>query len=532
MQEDMPGRDARPQNMKKEHSILVIDDEEGMRALLAHELGLQGYLVSTAADGQAALDEMARNRFDLVICDIRMPKVGGLDALGKIKELNPGTEVIIMTGYGSVETAVKAMKAGAYDFIQKPFEIAEISALVEKAVEKGTLRESLAMHEASRAVFSFINFDQLLPTLLRLLKGTLQAADAAVMLPGTGGKLEILAETGLEDEKSRLARLAMAGKGTEGTPFDGGNATISTDPDGTSVIMAHLAIDSDTTAVLIASRPAGASPFREQDSRGFVILAAQAVLGLRNAVLYRKLEAKVHELETARNELIQSEKLAAVGRLTTGIAHELNNPLGAIIGISELLLRDTSLAEPLKNDLTDIHSQTIRCKHIIQELMHFSRKTAPRRVPLDIGALLEETLQLLKNDLFRSGVKLNRSLPHDLAHVTGDPGQIKQVFVNLILNSLQAIEGAPSPELTIAAGNSGEKIAVELRDNGHGIPEKDLPHIFEPFFTTRPTGKGMGLGLSVSYGIVQSHGGEISARNLAGGGCAFKVELPALKKDA
>jgi len=516
---------------RTQKSILVIDDEEGMRDLLSHELGLQGYLITTAGDGEKAVEEMRRTKFDLVISDIRMPRRGGLETLAEVKRISPETEVIIMTGYGSIAAAVKAMKDGAYDFIQKPFNIDEMSALVEKALEKSVLRETLSMYEASKAVFSSVHLDQLLPIILRLLRETLRAEDTAVMLADNSGRPEIIASTGLEHEGRKQAHLEAAGKAATAPDIANGNAMVFESGDGSgnnagAAVICKLEIEPGVTGFISANRAAGAGPFNPADLRGFTILAAQATQALRNARLYHKLEEKVIELETARNELIQSEKMAAVGRLTAGIAHELNNPLTGILGISELLLRDEKIQAGLREDIRDIHMQSRRCQHVIQDLMHFARKTDPIRETLDLRPLLEETLQLFKNDIFRAHITVRKLFPDGIPKVIGNSNQLKQVFVNILLNGIQSMEGKDSPELAVSLYSAKGLVGVKFSNNGGAIEEKDLPHIFEPFFTTRPTGKGMGLGLSVSYGIIKSHGGAIRAENGPGAGCSFTIELP------
>lgn len=518
-------------------SILVIDDEEGMRALLSHELGLQGYRVVASGDGEKALQEMRRTRFDLVISDIRMPKLGGLETLDEIKRISPETEVIIMTGYASIEAAVQAMKKGAYDFIQKPFNLEEISALAEKAIEKSALKGSLSMYEASKAVFTSVRFEQLLPIIVRLLRETLKAEDAVVMLPGETGALGIIASVGLQKDGEKRARIEMAERAAANPALSGYNAVILADSRGAeagqgaaenrvSSIVCKLPIEPGVSGIISASRGAGAPEFGLADLRGFTILAAQAAQALRNASLYHKLEEKISELETAKSELVQSEKLAAVGRLTAGIAHELNNPLAGIMGIAELLLRDKTLGEELRQDISDIHQQSLRCRHVIQDLMHFARKSEHRREPVRLLSVLEETLQLFKNDLFRARISVKKLLPADPPLVIGDPNQLKQVFVNILLNAMRSLQGVESPEVSIRLYRAEGLVGVEFRDNGPGIQEKDLPRVFEPFFTTRPVGEGTGLGLSVSYGIIKAHNGDIRVESVAGKGCAFIIELP------
>jgi two-component system, NtrC family, sensor kinase len=369
--------------MKTSAHILVIDDEPGIRELLSQELDTEGYKVETASDGEEGVKKIRPGEFQVVLCDLNMPKLGGLQALENIRKQDPDIEVIVMTGFATVETAVAAMKKGAYDFIQKPFRLDELFSLVEKSLEKSELRRTVL-----------------------------------------------------------------------------------------------------------------------------------------------ELQATKRKLEQMQAQLIQSEKLAGVGQLAAGIAHELNNPLSGVMGFAQLLLEEPGFTPQQRQDLETINTLTQRCRTIIQNLLQFSRRTAPKSEPLNLSPLLQTVLNLVEYDFSSSGVTIERDIPASLPFVFGDPSQLQQVFLNLVTNARQAMEGRPQSRLRVVAGHANQHVFILFEDNGPGIPEAIRGKVFDPFFTTQPPGKGTGLGLSICYGIVQQHQGSLRVESTPENGARFRVEFP------
>ena len=192
--------------------ILVIDDEQGIRDLLSYELGARGYEVVTAVNGEEGMQKLSQDKFHLVISDVKMPKMNGLQVLEAVKNIDSDIEVIMATGFGSVETAVLAMKRGAYDFIQKPFNLDEVVHLVENALEKSELRIMSALYEASKAIFSNVRLDDLLPVLVKQAMKLLKADSVSIMLMGDDGKLLLSASAGLDTAVQRT-RICLWAKG-------------------------------------------------------------------------------------------------------------------------------------------------------------------------------------------------------------------------------------------------------------------------------------------------------------------------------
>jgi signal transduction histidine kinase len=363
--------------------ILVIDDESGIRDLLSQELSLEGHKVVVACNGKEALEQIRSGQFQLALCDINMPDMSGLEVLEAIRQVQPEMEVLMMTGYGTVETAVSAMKKGAYDFIQKPFDLGEMLALVDKCLEKRGLR-----------------------TLIQELR-----------------------------------------------------------------------------------------------------------------------EAK-KKLEETQAQLVQSEKLASIGQLAAGVAHELNNPMSGIMGFTQLLLDDQTLTTLQRSDLETIFAQTQRCRTIIQNLLQFSRRQDPKMADIDVAQVLQQVADLIKYEFASSGISLDFQPPKNLPAVVGDPQQLQQVFLNLLVNARHALANRSISRVTMEASTENNEVVIRVADNGPGIPKNIIGKIFDPFFTTKPVGQGTGLGLSICHGIIEQHRGRIEVESEVNHGATFIVHLP------
>jgi two-component system NtrC family sensor kinase len=228
-----------------------------------------------------------------------------------------------------------------------------------------------------------------------------------------------------------------------------------------------------------------------------------------------------------RDKLVHTEKMAAVGQLVSGVAHEVNNPLTAILGFADLLMENPELSETVRKDLRVILQEAQRTKQIVQNLLSFARQMPPQKNAVQLNSILRRTIQLRSYDFASHGVDIVQHLDEGLPDVIGDAQQLQQVFLNIMNNAYDAVhEGGRSGRIEIMTTKAGGAVEVSFCDNGNGISHPDK--IFDPFFTTKEVGKGTGLGLSICYGIVKEHGGEILCHNNSGGkGATFIVRLPA-----
>jgi two-component system NtrC family sensor kinase len=249
----------------------------------------------------------------------------------------------------------------------------------------------------------------------------------------------------------------------------------------------------------------------------------------------KRLVGSIHVAKDISNEkllqqqLIQSEKLSAIGELIAGIAHELNNPLTGVMGYSQLLQLRKDLDDRAKENLLKINNLAMRCQRIVQNLLYFARKQKPERTLSDINDILDKTVELRSYELQVNNIEIIRELDRNLPKTVADAHQLQQVFLNIVTNAEQAmLEAHGKGCLTIRthADAPNARIIVELADDGPGISESYLTKIFDPFFTTKEVGKGTGLGLSLSYGMIKEHGGNIYARSRWGEGSTFVIELP------
>lgn len=232
------------------------------------------------------------------------------------------------------------------------------------------------------------------------------------------------------------------------------------------------------------------------------------------------------ELEKTQVQLLQAEKMSSLGKLAAGVAHQLNNPLGGIVLFTQLVLEEYKLEENLKNDMLRILRDAQRCRDIVKELLEFTRQSRQDLRLHDINKALNRTLFLLENQSLFQNIIVEKNLSDQIPEVAVDMQQINHIFMNIILNAAEAMEGKGRLTLTTRNSSDGKNVVIEIGDTGPGIPPDALPHIFEPFFTTKEPGKGTGLGLSLAYGIVSNHRGRISAKNKPEKGSVFTIELP------
>jgi len=236
------------------------------------------------------------------------------------------------------------------------------------------------------------------------------------------------------------------------------------------------------------------------------------------------------ELEKAQIQILQSEKMASLGKLAAGVAHQLNNPLGGITLFAKLVLEEYDLEEAAKDDISRILRDAERCRDTVKELLEFARQTRHMMRPNDINRAISRTLFLLENQTIFHNIEIIRQLGPALPPAHTDVQQLNHVFMNIILNAADAMEGKGKLTVITELAQDKNHVVVHIEDTGPGIPDEVLPHIFEPFFTTKEEGKGTGLGLSLVYGIVQNHGGNIVA-NTSSSGTRFTIKLPVSKLD-
>jgi two-component system NtrC family sensor kinase len=233
------------------------------------------------------------------------------------------------------------------------------------------------------------------------------------------------------------------------------------------------------------------------------------------------------KLQETHLQLVSSEKMASLGKLAAGIAHEINNPLGGILIYASLMMEDLPEEDPKRNDLARIVQEAGRCKDIVKSLLEFARQTEPKKEPTDMNRAINDGLFFLVNQALFHNIRIVKEFDPFLPFVWGNAGQLKQVFMNIIVNAAEAMHGNGTLTIKTSVSSGRNSVSIEFIDTGEGISEENLSRIFDPFFTTKDVGKGTGLGLATSFGIIEEHGGRIRVKSKVGEGAMFAIELPA-----
>ena len=263
------------------------------------------------------------------------------------------------------------------------------------------------------------------------------------------------------------------------------------------------------------------------ETLGFLFLI---LISLRVREAGHTIERQKEELETANQRLLQAAKLASVGELASGMAHEINNPIGIILGRTDYILAtQDGLSAEAKEDLRVVRSQAERVASTVRSLLTFARPSPLSVQRVDLAQLVDEAVKLEVPRCRTAAVEIKCSSSGKIPSIQGDPDRLQQVLINVMNNAIDAMP--QGGRLGISLANGGSQVVVDISDTGKGITEEDQARIFDPFFTTKPPGKGTGLGLAVSYGIIRDHGGEILVSSLPGRGSTFSIVLPAEEKE-
>jgi two-component system NtrC family sensor kinase len=291
--------------------------------------------------------------------------------------------------------------------------------------------------------------------------------------------------------------------------------------------VARMELDSHVELQTADEIGALAREFNEMTDR---LRQAQAEYRQLTETLEAKVEERTAEIGQMHSQLVRSEKLASLGKLVAGIAHEINNPLAGILMFATLFAEDRSLPQEMRDDAKIIVRETQRCAEIVKRLLEFSRNSIPRKKLKSLPGIMDDTMALLEHQAALNNIEIMLHYEPDLPEILVDPHQIEQVFINMVVNACQAMPSGGRLKVAMHADYERHYLVTTIEDTGHGIPQDNLAKIFDPFFTTKDqpaTGMaGTGLGLSVSYGIVQNHGGRIGVVSEVGKGTAFTVELP------
>ncbi|MBF5046044.1 response regulator [Aggregicoccus sp. 17bor-14] len=507
-------------------SVLVIEDDPGFRYALCEALKRAGLQVMAASHGPEALQLLEAHDVDVVVTDVRLSQgMSGVDVLRRVKASAPDVEVVIMSGYGDFELAVEVLRAGAFDFVRKPFEPLQMQLSIQRAMEHRRFRATTALYASSQAILQAQEPAELPRRIVEFARTALAADEVSLLLPDTEGRLQVAygpnlpvaigaavaAELAQRVAAERRPRI-IQGRLPEHPELAG-----LTEPGRVkSSIVFPLFAGERLVGVLNLGRRSGRS-FCALDLERASVLGSQVLLALENARLLR--------------DTVASERLAGMGVLVAGVAHEINNPVAYVLSNlgyahEELTARaDPTLAD-VSDSLQDARDGALRIRDLVRDLMGLARADTDALALVDLEEAVRSALRVSASAL-RVCTEVRTQVQPRL-YVTGSVGRLSQVFINLLVNAAQAMEPLPPPRrtLTVRGGAQGDEAVVEISDTGPGIPHEHLERIFEPFFTTKAPGRGTGLGLSIARDLVRRQGGSLSVASEPDAGARFIVRLP------
>ncbi len=520
--------------------ILVVDDEPGITLLCERLLTRAGYEVTMFTDPVLAMKYLTQEKIDALLVDIRMPEISGFDLIAYAKEHQPDAAILVMTGFGTVETAIQALRQGVDGLLLKPFEVGgELVKTVRQALEDSQKKRDSARIQALRPLFDIIESflaetgpERLLDLVLNAVCGHLRCEHAGFYQRASDGHhLSLVAGRGitLPEEDSNLDGGMIGRVDALGSPL-----WVNTAGPGAADLQAELVAQGLSSAlcapiarlnvhgVLYAGQDANTPTFREVEWEMFLLLARQATVAMENARLYEELREYVRRVEESQQALIRAEKMASAGRLTASIAHEINNPLQAVQNCLHLATRG-EVTEKKRREYLDLANLELnRLMTTVQRMLDFYRPGAVEPQPVDLAALLRHVISLLSPQLQARSIRVSTGFSSKLSTIFAVNSQLEQVFLNLFLNAYDAMPDGG--ELRITARPVRDMVEILIQDSGPGVPEEIRGRIFEPFVSTKQGGTG--LGLSVSYGIVSAHGGSLDLISDRGPGACFRVTLP------
>jgi two-component system cell cycle sensor histidine kinase/response regulator CckA len=489
---------------KAKRKLLVVDDEQLILQIISDIFSNEGYEVITALNCDRALNLLKEDLFHVVLTDIRMPEKNGINLLDKIRTFDPDIPVIIMTGYASLETAVEAVKHGAFDYLSKPLDFNKLKSIIKHAVEKyELLQENRRLMKELQDINA--NLELKIRDRTRELNNILFSTHESVMTT----------DMDLIIKSANTQTLNIFGKDCVGRRLDdlieGINFKV--------VIPQILRYDSYSTNHIV----------RFDDKYLEVVLSPLVDSETGEKFGLTVVTEDITEKRKLEAQVIQSAKMSAVGQFATGLAHEFNNILSGIIGYTSFAFSRTSI-ESIREDLKIVEKAAARASDLVTTLLSFSKNRDNRKQVASLEEVIEDAIKLIEHTFKSDGIQIIRNYGK-VPPIVMNVGEIQQVIINMALNSRDAMsEGGL---IAIKTDIDGDYVRIEFSDNGIGIPDKNLQKIFEPFFSTKKTDdskSGTGLGLSVVYSIIQRHGGKIEVSSEIGKGTTFTIRLPNIQR--
>lgn len=510
---------------REKWKIVLIDDEQDIREVVSLDLTDAGYQVFTAEDGATGISLVEEVSPQIVITDIRMPGIDGIQVLSNIKDKIPNTQIIVVTAFGEIDIAVRALQLDASDFITKPINPEALHMALKRARERYLAVISLAEYThllEQENAHTAAELNQAIAFQKNLTECSMDgilACDSVEMVMTCNRSLlrllgydrnEILQKKTLEqlfvDNNYQRFKAALMGEKYGGP--------------GKLVLFETCLQDSsgEKTPVQVS-----ATMLPESNRQGGVVCFFR---DLRDV---RRLEREMAD----QARILHQDKMMSLGRLAASVVHEINNPLSGILNYLRLMARIIERG-PLSDDKQDkfksylelVEKETSRCSRIVANLLTFSRKSEPTFTPIQLEPLIEQCVNLSRHKLELSNIDLDVNLDASLPPVMADINQLQQCIINLIFNAIDAMDDGGTLSINVTADNREPLVTIAVKDTGKGIPPENLSRIFDPFFTTKQEGYGVGLGLSTVFGIMERHHGAVEVSSPPERGSEFRLKLP------
>ena len=554
--------------------ILVMDDDRSVCDDLSPLLGRLGCRTKTVSSVEEGLSILHDETVAVALLDIRLSGMSGLELLGELKKVSPDTEVIIMTSSASTDMAIEEIRKEAYDYLPKPFEDREdVLATVRRALEKRSLsltrrdlhlereinrrelsaavKRPKALIDAGRAMGGICVLSDLLDFFVGVVADELEVDRISLMLVDEKTQeMWIVASRGLEEKVKETVRMAV-GTGIAGWVAREGKPVlvkdVVSDPrvktslhstDATSFISAPIVLsipillqEKVLGVINVTNRRSGKS-FDEEDMAFLYSLAGQAAVAIERTIQYEELQEAHESLKAAQKNLLEAERVNALGQMAAGVAHDFNNLLTGMLGRVELLQKkvDTQGADLpfIRSQLESLHKIVLQGAGTVRRIQEYSRirKDSPSE-SVDLNSVVDNSVELTtakwKDECETRGVRVDVRFERGrIPSIQGNAADLTQVVSNLIFNAVEAMP--KGGELTLKTFQAGNTIGLEVSDTGDGMSTEVKEKLFQPFFTTKDN--GYGLGTSIIYGIVARHGGNIHVSSEEGMGTTFLLRLP------
>jgi PAS domain S-box-containing protein len=505
--------------------VLLIDDEKDIRDVLTISLQDAGYEVVSVANGNEGLLRCEEVAPQIVITDIRMPGIDGIQVLEAIKKKYPDIEVIVATAFGEMDLAIRALQLDASDFITKPISDEALFLALKRAkdryVSRKQLKDYTALLEKEKAETS----QELLKTIAFQRKLIESSMDGILACDETDSVIiyNHSMEQMLGYSQTEAIHRMKFEKFFPTQEMGRFNEQMATERyGGQNRLFLFEGILRSKSGRDIPVQVSAVTLFEAGRENGRVCF-------FRDLREIRKLEREMED----QARILHQDKMMSMGRLAASVVHEINNPLSGILNYLRLMIRTLRRGAPSQEQIEKfqrylnlVETEISRCSQIVSGLLSFSRMSPPNFGQVEIDELLQRSILLSRHKLELGNIRIESSVQPNMPPVIGDFNQLQQCVINLIFNALDAMPDGGTLHIEGRHDPGKDQVVVSVKDSGRGISPDHLAHIFEPFFTTKNEGYGVGLGLSTVYGIIERHNGTVNVESQPGDGATFTIALP------